>query len=240
MKSKPALILAVIALGAGSFASAALINVNFAGANTDNEPSASLSGPAGGLGTTWNQVVGTGGSGTLLDSTGASTTVTVGHNYGLTADDNPTTLPILQGSVANFGKGADATVTIGGLASAGIYDIWLVSLRNQPFGGDGTEQYHGNWVTGNVTSSAPSQLLNALGTINTSTFVAGYNYVLFEDVVATAGGVITFTADASEPGDVSALGNRLGLNGMQINQVPEPGSLALLALGGFLGLRRRR
>jgi PEP-CTERM motif len=221
-------------------ANAATINVNFAGANTANEPSASLSGPAGGLGTTWNQVVGNGGSsGTLLDSTGATTTVTVGNDYSLTADDNATPLPILQGSVANFGKGSAATVTISGLANAGIYDIWLVSLRNQPFGGDGTEQYHGNWITGNATSSPSSQLLDAVDpSINTSTFVAGYNYVLFEDVVATVGGVITFTADASDAGVVSAAGNRLGLNGMQITQVPEPGSLLLIAFGGLLGACR--
>ena len=213
------LILTAILLLAG-ISHGQLINVNFAGANTANEPSASLSGPAGGLGTTWNQVVGNGGSsGTLLDSTGATTTVSISNNYGLTADDAATTLPIFQSSVANFGKGADATVTISGLASAGIYDIWLVSLRNQPFssGGDGTEQYYGTWSTTNATSSSSSQLLDAVDpTINTSTFVAGYNYVLFEDVVATAGGVITFTADAAEPGDIAAAGNRLGLNGMQI------------------------
>lgn len=203
-------------------APAQTINVNFAGANTANEPAASLSGPAGGLGTTWNQVVGTGGSGTLLNSTGALTTVSIGHNYGLTADDAATTLPILQGSVANFGKGADATVTISGLASGGLYDVWLVSLRNQPFGGDGTEQYYGNWLTSNATSSASSQVLDAVNpTINTSTFVAGYNYVLFEDVVATAGGQIVFTADAAEAGEISGAGNRLGLNGLQI-QVAAP------------------
>ena len=218
-----------------------LVNVNFAGANTADEPSASLSGPADGLGTTWNQVVGTGASGALVDSTGAPTTVSISHDYNLTADDNPTTLPILQGSVANFGKGDDATVTISGLEAGGLYDIWLVSLRNQPFSGDGTEQYYGNWVTGNVTSSASSQLLDAVDpTINTSTFVAGYNYVLFEDVKATVGGVITFTADAAEPGDIAALGHRLGLNGMQITQVPEPSAALLGGLGLLALLRRRR
>lgn len=60
--------------------------------------------------------------------------------------------------------------------------------------------------------------------------------MLFEDVVATAGGKVVFTADSSNAGVVSALGNRLGLNGMQITQVPEP-SAALL---GGLGLLRRR
>ena len=195
-----------------------LINVNFAG--TAAEVEGALSGPAGGLGTAWNQLLNvSNASGALLDSTGALTTVSISHNYNLFADDAATTLPILQGSVANFGKGVDATVTIDGLASGGSYDIWLVSLRNQGFGGDGTEQYYGNWSTTNATSSASSQVLDAVDpTINTSTFVAGYNYVLFEDVVATAGGVIVFTSNPGDPGVVSALGNRLGLNGLQIQE----------------------
>jgi hypothetical protein len=224
-------------------ANAATINVNFAGTDTTGEPAASLSGPAGGLNTTWNQFTGSGGStGPLLDSTGASTTVTVGNNYNIITD-NVATLPIFQSSMAGFGKGTASTVTIGGLASAGIYDIWLVSFRNEPFasGGDGTEQYHGNWITSNTTSSPSSQLLDGVDpTINTSSFVAGYNYVLFEDVVATAGGVITFTADASDAGVVSAGGNRLGLNGMQITQVPEPSAALLGGLGVLALLRRRR
>ena len=58
------------------------------------------------------------------------------------------------------------------------------------------------WSTTNATSSAVQPTLGRGDpTINTSTFVAGYNYVLFENVVATAGGVIIFTADAAEPGD---------------------------------------
>ena len=98
-------------------ANAATINVNFAGANTTNETAlgglSALSGPAGGLGTTWNQFTGNGGStGPLLDSTGTPTTVSISNTFGLTADDSlsGTALPIFDSSMANFGKGSDATI----------------------------------------------------------------------------------------------------------------------------------
>jgi hypothetical protein len=233
--------IAIAAFAGVSCAHAALINVNFTGGTAETE--SALSGPAGGLGTTWNQFQGQNSPGTLVTSTGAATSVTFSSTYGLTGTfDSPVIdLPMLRGSMTEFGKNVNATVTINGLASGGLYDIWLVSLRNQPFGGDGTEQYYGTWSTTNATASSSSQLLDAVDPIiNTSTFVAGYNYVLFEDVVATVGGTIVFTSNPGDPGEVSALGNRLGLNGLQINQVPEPGSLALIALGGLLGLRRRR
>jgi hypothetical protein len=232
-------IIAMTALAGLSCAHAALINVNFAGADADDELVSTLSGPAGGLGTTWNQIIGNGSTaGPMFTATGATTTITVGNNFGLTADDSPTTLPIFQGSVANFGKDENATVIIGGLIPGGFYDIWLVSLRNQPFSGNGTEQYYGNWSTTNATSSSSSQLLNALGTVNASTFVDGYNYLLFEDVVATGGGEISFLSDPGEsaPGVI----HRLGLNGLQINQVPEPSSALLGGLGLLALVRRRR
>jgi hypothetical protein len=197
-----------------------LINVNFAGAAA--EVASALSGPAGGLGTAWNQLLNiSNASGTLQDSTGTMTTVSISHTYNLFADDNPTTLPIFQGSVANFGKGSGsaATVTLSGLASGGVYDIWLVLLRNQPFefGGDGTEQYYGNWSTTNATSSSSSQLLDAVDpTINTATFVAGYNYVLFKNVVADGSGNIVFTGTPAD--SAPGVTHRLGLNGLQIQE----------------------
>jgi hypothetical protein len=79
------------------------------------------------------------------------------------------------------------------------------------------------------------------GSPDGTTFQEGYNYVLFENVEATVGGVISFTAagnGAGFPQDENS--RRVHLNGLQINQVPEPSSLLLIAFGGFLGLRRRR
>ena len=242
MKPKLAL---VLAFGATPFASAALINVNFTGNSAETE--SSLVGPAGGLGTSWNQFNGPDSPGTLVDSTGAATTATIDTNFGLpnTYDSAVIDLTMLRGSMTNFGKGADNTsVTIGGLTEGSIYDIWMATLRNQPFSSgtpNGTEQYVGWWSTVNTTTSSSDQLVDARGAaVNTTTFVEGYNFVLFENVEAGAGGNIVFTGVAGPLIDGSNNDHRLGLNGLQINLVPEPGSLFLLGLGGLLGLRRRR
>ena len=213
MKTTP--IIAAIALAALASGHAALINVNFNNGNTVAE--SSLEGPAGGLGTTWNQYAGYDSTGTVLDSTGAATTVTIDTNFSLAANDNATPLTMLRHSITDFGKGADnKTVTISGLTADARYDVWLVTLRNQPFGVNGTEQYVGWWSTANTTTSPSDQLVDASSaTVNTSTFVDGYNYVLFKNVVA-AGGTITFTGVAGDQFDGSDNNHRLGLNGLQI------------------------
>ena len=200
------------------------INVNFTGGTAETE--SALSGPAGGLGTTWNQFTGPTSPGTLVHSAGPATTVTIDTNFGLpgTFDTPVIALPMLRGSMTNFGKGIDDTnVTISGLEADGLYDIWLVTLRNQPWQSEnpdpGTEQYVGWWSTTNATSSASSQLVDARGeSINTSTFVNGYNYVLFEDVVANGSGQIAFTGVAGFLLDGSDNSSRLGLNGLQIRE----------------------
>ena len=109
------------------------INVNFTGGTPETE--SALSGPGGGLGTTWNQFVGPDSPGVVLDSLGPATTVTIDTNFGLpnTFDAPVIALPMLRGSMTNFGKGSDDTnVTINGLEAGGVYNIWMVTLRNQP------------------------------------------------------------------------------------------------------------
>ena len=196
------------------------INVNFTGGTAETE--SALSGPAGGLGTIWNQFMGPNSPGNLVDSIGGATNVSIATNFGLvgTFDSPVVALPILRGSMTDFPKGVDDTnVTISGLAAGGLYDIWMVTLRNQGFGGDGTEQYVGWWSTTNTTSSPSSQLVNAVNpTINTSTFVDGYNYVLFQNVAANGSGQIVFTGVAGDQLNGSDNNHRHGLNGIQIQE----------------------
>jgi hypothetical protein len=199
-------------------------NVNFTGGTAETE--SALSGPAGGLGATWNQFAGPNSSGTLVTFTGATSSVAITSNFDLpnTFDTPVIALPMLRGSMTNFGKGVDNTnVTITGLEAGGFYNIWLVTLRNQPFGSNGTEQYVGWWSTTNGTTSSSSQLVDARGaSINTSTFVAGYNYVLFENVEANGSGNIVFTGVAGPLLDGSNDTHRLGLNGLQIEKTTPP------------------
>lgn len=203
-----------------------LISVNFTGGTPSVE--GNLVGPGGGLATTWNQFAGPTSPGALVDSTGAASTVVISTNFDLpnTYDGGVINLKILQGSMTNFGKGADNTgVTIGGLAAGTRYDIWLLTLRNQPFANgtpQGTEQYVGWWSTANTTTSSRDQFVDARGAaINTSTFVQGYNYVLFENVVANGSGNIVFSGVAGPLLNGSDNNFRLGLNGLQIkNSAP--------------------
>ena len=75
------------------------------------------------------------------------------------------------------------------------------------------------WSTTNDTTSPGNQLVNAVGTtINTSTFVDGYNYVLFANVEANASGNIVFTGVAGDQLNGSDNNHRLGLNGLQIKR----------------------
>lgn len=204
-------------------ASAQLININLTGGAANES---GLVGPAGGGGTTWNQYSGADSTGTVLDSTGATTTVGLDTNFGLTAFDAPVIgLPMLRGSMTEFGHGVDnRTVELTGLVVGGLYDVWLVSLRNQPFAtASGAEQYAGWWSTANATTSASDQIVDAQDpTINTSTYVAGYNYILFENVEADGSGKILFTGTTGLLLDGSDDVPRLGLNGLQIQNANPP------------------
>lgn len=227
-----ALKLLTLALMAGAVfatetASAQLVNVNFDAGVTQTE--GSLVGPAGGMATSWNQYAGADSTGTVLDSNGAATSIGIDTNFTLTAVD-PVSVPLtmLRGSMTDFGKGADnRNVTFSGLDAGELYDVWLVSIRSQPIQPanpvPATERYVGWWSTANTTASASDQLVDARGEpLNNSTFVAGYNYALFEDVVADGSGEITFTGTAGPLLDGSNNDYRFGINGLQIQRTAPP------------------
>jgi hypothetical protein len=227
------------ALGAIPAANAAPINVNFNGFTANSGPTqveSTLEGPAGGLGTSWNQYAANSSSGTMVDATGAATTAQVSTNFSEGRyDGDGADLTMLRATLTDFGRGQSRTVTISGLDEGGLYSVWLVSHRHQ---GTARERQKGTWTSVNNTTSSSSQLVDGTnGALNGSTFVAGVNYALFENVEADASGQIVFNGKAATIADGFDDDYRLHLNGIQI--IPEP-STALLGAFGLLALLRRR
>jgi hypothetical protein len=233
------LALAITALSSITASQAVLINLNY---NNAGDTPSGLSGPAGGLGTTWNSVTSSGATGALQDSGDDPTTVSVattGYNAGPDLSTaTPGNLPIYRSFLSSFGRPNNYTVTISGLENGGLYDIWLLSYRDIATGG--TERSVGTWATTNTTSPS-SQLVDSEADLDAVAFIDGYNYVLFSNVEATVGGVISFTGESEGFGvPQTTASRRLHLNGVQIENVPEPSALALFAISGLMMLRRRR
>lgn len=238
-----------IAFGAAISGNAALVSVttdavtggNAASVTTArNDNAGNLVGPAGDSpGSTWNIISGYSAT-NLLDSTGASTsigyTTTFSERRGTTLSSGD--LEIARTYMQDFGKGGSNTITINGLMSGSLYNVWLVSVSNS---GTPTENYRGDFITANPTSSSSTQTVNA-SPRNVTTFVAGQNFALFENVVADVNGEISFEADAANLDGQPNTGDeyRFGLNGFQILEVPEPSTALLGGIGALMLLRRRR
>jgi hypothetical protein len=184
--------------------------------NNDNTLRTGLVGPAGGLGETWNQRSLSSESG-LLDSVGLPSTVgftcsgTGGWGLGESADFDPTLWMLKQG-FANFDANSPNTqqLVITGLDSAKTYDLYIASAilitTNQ--------RGRGEWSTTNTTSSAATQAVDNRADQNSTTWVRGNNYVLFEDVVPDGSGRITVNGFAIT--EQPAYDIRLPLNGFQL------------------------
>jgi len=220
-KNKKSLALALMA-GAASMVGishAQTVNVNFngfTGGNPGPQPQveSTLEGPAGGLGTRWNQFSANSSTGTLVDSLGSPTTVgfTTDFSEGRFNNDSAP-LNMFETALTDFGRGQTKNLTITGLGVGGLYDIWLVSYRDS---GVIQERLYANWATTNTTASAPDQFVDNREGNNNSTFVDGYNFVLFEGVVADDRGQITFDGKGQTVLDGADNDYRHGLNGFQI------------------------
>lgn len=236
MKTKLAFACLFLAFAVAPASGATLINANFyaftpsSGTFFPEDPS-SLAGPAGGLGTAWNQFAANSGA-NLVDANGVATVVgfttdfTEGR-YDGTAPD----LTMLRATLTDFGRNIDRTFTLFGLEPGIPYDVWLVSHRHQ---GPDAERQAGEWRANNPTSSPVTQIVDGRGApLNGSSFVAGQNFVLFENVIADGNGEISFEASPFQD-------QRFHFSGFQIMQVPEPSSAMLAGLGGLLVFARRR
>ncbi len=238
---------------AASSAHAVLVNVNFEAFTPANQnppfvfaTESTLSGPAGGLNTQWNQYADEDSSGVVVDSTGAATTVTFITNFSEgRRGSNANVLPIFNSTLTDFGRTSVArNLTINGLLAGSLHDVYIVAYRDQS---TATERLSGTWTSANATTSATSQLLDSTTTQSDLAFLDGVNFIKFSNVQADALGKIVFNAQSTFNPAASDSNNhfRLGLSGFQIQSVapavPEPASLTLIGLAaGGLFLRRRR
>ena len=193
------------------------LNVNFTTA-----ADAGLEGPTGGAGLTWNQVT-TAASGALVDSTGAPTLVGTSSTTGALGDWGTPALTVLRAGYFVFGMGGDFTVTVSGLQSNGIYDLWILTRSN----GTGTESNFGTFRTSNANDSG-DQVIDSRSAYNGSTWVQGQNFAKFNSVVASPTGVISFTSDAHDPFEIDPLDSasyRLMVSGLQIQKTKPRGTV---------------
>ena len=222
-----------------SLCSAAVYNVKYLG-GLSPIPTSSLQGVIGTTGETWNQA--TGNFTNLNDSAGGSSTIGVtGIQDNNDNNENISGLKIFSGNASTFGKGVERTITITGLTLNGLYDIYIYALSHNTgsWGNPAdTERAAGAFTTTNVSGNGTSQSLDNGNTgTGPGTFTAGSNYVLFQSIVADGSGNISIVADALDAG---ANSTRLHVNGLQIVAIPETSSVALLGLGAFALILRRR
>ena len=198
------------------------VNVNFnafTGGNFTpgfNEVESELSGPAGGLGTGWNQFSANSSSGTLLTPSGIGTGVAFTTDFSEGRFDGAGATPLLRSTLTDFGRGAASTLSITGLQPGALYDVWLASYRNQ---GSAVERTFGRWTANNPTTSDGIQFIDNRDGQNGTTFVEGYNYIVFETVEVDGSGEISFDGKGMTVADGADDDYRLGLSGFQLTPV---------------------
>lgn len=252
-----------VGVSVGSQANAQDFGVHFLGSTSDNVTGAAGVVPISG----WNNIANsTFTSGTILANDGTTTAAMIlsgsgvvnGWNSGLTGDG--ANLSLMHGYM-DVGGTANATATISGLTSGGLYNVYIYAYGDAARpgnGGDWLPNYSVNGTTyyvptlgGQYSSSYDATSTDVGGTGFGSGFVQGTtygsnfntqtanasdfgNYIEIANVLAT-GGVITIVAGA----DTQTW--RSPFNGFELVAVPEPSVIALSVAGlAMFGLLRRR
>lgn len=255
IKLNAPLVSASVALGTSCLLSAAAINVDIQGANGGgpgfNLNVGTYTGQAVPVtGTTWNGVAYQGVvSSTLVDDQGTATDVNFWSQANLSewsydAGGGGVNLPAeaLMADYA-FANGSNNRFTLfsnvadGGtglqLTAASTWDVYVYMQ------GDSAGQ--GATLTLNYAGGASSVASTTGNGPWNGTFVEGGNYVKFSGVSPRAY-TVSGTNNGFEFDFVWGLngGSAAGINGIQLVQVPEPGSVALLGGAGMLAIFRRR
>jgi hypothetical protein len=160
-----------------------------------------------------------------------------GGDNGATAGATLGTPSWLLSSAAIKGGGSE-TFTLHHVA-AGTYLLYCYGAN---YDNDRGTQFSVN--SGTAHNGINATLNQANGTHPGQSFLEGVNYVFFQGVSPDVNGDITITAIANPLDGVGNpnLSGEADVNGFQLIAVPEPASLALLALGagGLLMYRRRK
>ena len=174
----------------------------------------------------------------LVDTTGAASGISfdvevtntsgyVGDNGGAFAGPFPAVLSGIETSALEshwaFARGIDANFTFSGLDDSKTYEVVFYGGHDQA--GDGRSTIDFSLTTGSSTSPTNQ----SLDTFDNQTDVLTYSGL------SSSGGTVQFLLDNNDVASAEGW-----LNFVSIEVVPEPGSLALLGVGGLFVLRRRR
>jgi hypothetical protein len=224
-------VLVVLVAAPGAYAQ--IINVNIFSDGGEG-PATTLVGPAGGADEVWDQRF-TIEETNLLDKYGLPTSVGYsgllgfvdGAAFGTPWQWGTPQLELIGAGMATFQRGPanPQQFVINGLTEGRTYDVWIASANTiSLFDEESNQRAKGEWTTPNVTSTVGTQTIDNVFDVNESTWVAGNNYVLFEDVVVDANGELVFDGfSIDEINDDPAWDNRLPVNGFQlIDLTPTP------------------
>lgn len=235
MKISFSLKLAAQIVGVLAFASTAkAVSYNIQFARNNNAPIVQSGAAAyGNAGDTWNLCYGNSGTSPLVDSTGASSSVSISWmaNGARTTVNEFGQFGFYGTAYANLMRGylyssmsGDKPLTISGLSASSTYTTYLYTQGNSSCGG---RQMSATTDTGTYTTSAAVE--------SASSFVEGQNYLCFTGNTDAAGTLlITYKLVTGEA----------NVNGLQLvytSPIPEPTMCGLLvgAASGLLALRRR-
>jgi hypothetical protein len=231
-------VLVVLVAAPGAYAQ--IINVNIFSDGGEG-PATTLVGPAGGADEVWDQRF-TIEETNLLDKYGLPTSVGYsgllgfvdGAAFGTPWQWGTPQLELIGAGMATFQRGPanPQQFVINGLTEGRTYDVWIASANTiSLFDEESNQRAKGEWTTPNVTSTVGTQTIDNVFDVNESTWVAGNNYVLFEDVVVDANGELVFDGfSIDEINDDPAWDNRLPVNGFQLIDLDPPPPPPLLTL----------